>query len=118
MIRKVKSLHSNTLVYELEEFISQYEIAIIDKDIETILQEFNKVNLMLYINVAGENLGSFIKEFQVGIKYWNKINKIAYIGDHKKWATLVFIDNFFTKFKERYFEVDDIANAWDWINND
>ncbi len=118
MIRKVKSPHINTLVYELEEFIGQYEIKVIDKDIENKLQDFNKVNLMLYIDVKGENLGSFIKEFQVGIKYWNKINKIAYIGDHKKWAPLVAIDNFFTKFKERYFELDNIANALDWLSND
>jgi len=116
MIKQISSLHSNTLVYELEEYISQYEIEIIDKGIETILKDFDKVNLMLYINVKGENLASFIKEFQLGIKYWNKIGKIAYIGEKRKWKTLIAIDNFFTKFKEKYFELDDIAKAWDWIN--
>ncbi|HHC79633.1 MAG TPA: STAS/SEC14 domain-containing protein [Flavobacteriia bacterium] len=117
MIKEVKSLHTNTLVYELEEFISQYELDIIDKGIETVLKDFDTVNLMLYINVEGENLASFIKAFQLGIKYWDKINKIAYIGDKKKWKTLIAIDNIFTKFKEKYFDIDEIAKAWDWINN-
>ena len=116
MIKEIKSLHTNTLVYELEEFISQYEINIIDKGIAAKLKGFDKVNLMLYVNVKGENTASFIKEFQLGIKYWNKIGKIAYIGDKKNWKTLIAIDNFFTKFKEKYFELDDIAKAWDWIN--
>ena len=117
MINQIKSLNSNTLVYELEEFISQYEIDIIDKGIAARLKDFDKINLMLYINVEGENVASFIKEFQVGLKYWNKINKIAYIGDHKHWKALIEIDNFFTKFKEKYFELDNIAKAWNWINN-
>jgi alkyl hydroperoxide reductase subunit AhpF len=68
MIKEIKSLHVNTLVYELEEFISQYEIDIIDKGISETLENFDKVNLMLYVNIEGENLASFIKEFQVGIK--------------------------------------------------
>jgi hypothetical protein len=116
MIRSVKSLNVNTLVFELEEFISQYEIDIIDKAIEAKLNNFNKVNLMLFINIEGENLASFIEESLLGIKYWNKINKIAYISDKKNWKALVAIDNFFTKFKEKYFELENIAKAWNWIN--
>lgn len=116
MINQIKSLHTDTLVYELEDFISEYEIEIIDKGIGELLKKFDSVNLMLYIHVKGENVGSFIKEFQVGMKYWSKINKIAYIGDNKNWNTLVAIDNFFTKFKEKYFDIEDISEAWDWIN--
>jgi len=117
MIQRIKSPYPHILIYDLEEFISQYEIEIIDKDIEQVLKNFNKVSLMIYVNIKGENIASMIKEFQLGIKYWNKIHKIAYIGEHKNWKTLVAIDDFFTKFKEKYFELDETAKAWDWLNH-
>ena len=81
------------------------------------MKDFDKVNLMIDVHIESENLPSFFKELQVGIKYWNKINKIAYIGESKLWKTLVEIDNIFTKFKEKYFGLDDLENAWNWINN-
>ncbi len=118
MIKELKSLHTNTLVYDLEDFITKYEIEIIETGIEARLQDFDKINLMICINVKRENLGAFIKEFQLGIKYWNKIYKIAYVADKKNWKTIVEIDNLFTKIKEKYFDIDDIAKAWDWISND
>lgn len=100
----------------MDDFISQFEIEIIEKGIHETLLNYPKVNLMINVNVEGENLGSFIKEFKVGIKYWSKIDKIAYIGDKKKhWKFLVEIDNLFTKFKEKYFDIDEITKAWDWI---
>ncbi len=118
MIKELESQNANTLVYELEDYISQYEIEIIDKGIDALLKNRSKVNLMIAVNVKGENLGAFVKEFQVGVKYWNKVNKIAYVADKKYWKTLIEIDNFFTKFKEKYFNIDDIGKAWDWLNAD
>ncbi len=52
----------------------------------------------------------------MGIKYWNKINKIAYIDDNKKWGSLIVLDDIFTKFKEKYFELDQIDKAWEWLS--
>ena len=89
MIKELESQNANTLVYELEDYISQYEIEIIDKGIDALLKNRSKVNLMIAVNVKGENLGALVKEFQVGIKYWNKVNKIAYVTDKKYWKTLV-----------------------------
>lgn len=116
MIKELKSPYQDTLIYELDSIISQFEIDIIEKGIEETLLNYSKVNLMININVEGESLGSFIKEFSVGIKYWNKIDKIAYVGDKKKHLKfLVEIDNLFTKFKEKYFDIDEIDKAWNWL---
>ncbi|RUA07084.1 MAG: hypothetical protein DSY82_08695 [Flavobacteriia bacterium] len=116
MINQLESKKENTLIYEFSEFITQYDIKKIEKDIEKVLKNRDKVNLMLYVHVEGENIASFVEEFRAGIKYWNKLNKIAYIGKKEKWARWVVIDNFFTKFKEKYFELDDIERAWKWLN--
>ncbi len=117
MLNQIKSLNPNTLVYELDEFVTKDEIIMIDEGIQSTLSNFDEINLMICINIKRESLGALIKEFQVGLKYWNKINKIAYVADKKHWQTLVEIDNLFTKFKEKYFDVDDMDNAWKWLNN-
>ncbi|MCF6182349.1 STAS/SEC14 domain-containing protein [Lutibacter sp.] len=116
MLNQIKSLNPNTLVYELDEFVTKDEIIMIDEGIQSTLSNFDEINLMICINIKRESLGALIKEFQVGLKYWNKINKIAYVADKKHWQTLVEIDNLFTKFKEKYFDVDDMDNAWKWLN--
>ncbi len=118
MLRQIDSLRVDTLVYELDEFVTKDEIIAIDEGIEFMLSEIDTVNLMICINSSGESFGAFIKEFQMGIKYWNKINKVAYVADKKHWETLVAIDNFFTKFKEKYFDVDDMDAAWKWLKED
>ena len=115
MINQIDSNQVNTLVYELEDYISQYEIEIIEIGINETLKKVKKVNLILYIDVKGENFSAFIKEFQISMKYWNNINKTAYVSDKKHWKTLVAVDNFFTKRKEKYFDIDDISKAWMWI---
>lgn len=109
------TLRVDTLVYELDEFITEEEIRIIDIGIELLLSEIDHVNLMIYINVEGESMKAFIREFQLGVKYWNEINRIVYVADKKHWQTIIRIDNFFTKFKEKYFDVDDMDAAWQWI---
>ncbi len=118
MIQQIDSLSVDTLVYELDGFITKEEIIIIDEGIEFILSKIDKANLMICINAKGESFGALIKEFQVCIKHWNKINKIAYIADKKHWKTLVAIDNFFSKFKEKYFDLDDMVAAWKWLKED
>ncbi|GHC53707.1 STAS/SEC14 domain-containing protein [Ulvibacter litoralis] len=116
MIRKLESIKDNTLVFDLEGFITAEEIQLIDKEISAKLTEIEPINMMVFINVKGETVASFIKEFQLGIKYWNKINKIAYVADHKNLKIVVAIDNLFTKFKEKYFELNELEKAWDWIS--
>jgi len=115
MLQQIDSLRVDTLVYELDKYVTKDEITAIDEGIEFMLSEFDTINLMICINAKGESFDAFLKEFQLGLKYRNKINKIAYIADKKHWKILVAVDNFFVKFKEKYFDIDDIDNAWKWL---
>ncbi len=69
MITQIKSTHPNTLVYELDFFITYQEIDIIQKGIEQTLKNHNKVNLILDVQVKGESFSALIKELKVGLKY-------------------------------------------------
>jgi len=118
MLTQIESQRKDTLVYELDGFISNEEIEYIDEGIDFMLRTFDRVNLVIYINAKGESLASFIKEFQLGAKYAGSINKIAFLSDKNYWNILITLDNFTTRYKEKYFNIDDIAKAWDWINED
>lgn len=117
MIAEINSPHPNTLIYDIEYFITEYELDIIQKGIEETLKKYDSVNLMLYLHVEGENLSALVKEFKLGLTYWNKINKIAYICDTGYLKPLIAIDNLFTKFKEKCFTLEEVDKAWDWIND-
>ena len=116
MITQIKSPHPTTLVYELDYYLTDYEIDIIDKGIEETLKNYDQVNLMLDVQIKGESFSALVKEFKLGLKYWNKINKIAYICDKGLLKPLVVVDDLFTKFKERCFSTKETAKAWKWIN--
>ncbi len=115
MLTQIDSLREDTLVYELDGYITKEEIEYIEKGIEFMLTAFDKINLMVYINAKGESLSSLLEEFQLGANYANRINKIAYISNKNYWKLVIAIDNLSTQYREKYFDVTDIAKAWDWI---
>jgi len=118
MLTQIDSPRKDTLVYELDGYVTEKDIIHIDNGIEFILSLYDIVNLMIYLNAKGEGLSTFIKEFQLGTKYSKYIHKIAFISDKKYWDLLVFLDNISTRYKEKYFDVDDVANAWNWIEGE
>jgi hypothetical protein len=72
---------------------------------------------MIYINAKGEGFDALFEEFHLGKKYANYINKIAFISNKNYWNLIVLIDSLSTKYKEKYFDIDEIAKAWDWIDD-
>lgn len=118
MLSQIESLRRDTLVYELQGFITEEEIQYIDDGIVFMLQAFKKINLMIYINAKGESFRALVKEFQLGIKYSKNINRIAFISNESYWNLLISLNNMSSRFKERCFHIDEIAEAWDWINKD
>jgi len=118
MLTQIKSLREDTLVYELDGYVTNEDIEYIDRGIEFMLSKLDTINLMIYINAKGEGFNTLFREFQLGKKYSNTINKIVFISNKNYWNLLVSIDNLSTKYKEKYFDIDNIAKAWDWIDED
>ena len=115
MIKIVESLRPDTLVYELNGFVTKDEIAAIEPDMKTIEERMGHINLVIMLNAEGESMGAILKEEQLSVKHWNKIKKIAYVGDKKWWKPVVIIDNILTKFEEKYFDVDEMEKGWKWL---
>ncbi len=118
MLTQIDSPRKDVLVYELDGYITKDDIGYIDNGIEFTLSRYDTVNLMIYLNAKGEDLDTLFKEFRLVDKYSKYIGKIAFIADKKYWNLFVLLDNISTRYKEKYFDVDDIAKAWDWIENE
>jgi hypothetical protein len=81
MLTQIDSPRKNTLVYELDGFVTKEDIEYIDRGIEFMLSKLETINLMIYINAKGEGFDTLFKEFQVSKKYIDYINKIAFISN-------------------------------------
>jgi hypothetical protein len=115
MLKQIDSPRKDTLVYELDGYVTKKDIKSINNSIELTLSRYDTVNLMIYLNIKKEGFNTLFKEFQLGGKYSKYIRKIAFISDKKYCNLFVFLNNISTKYKKKYFDLDHIANAWNWI---
>ncbi len=118
MLTQIDSPRKNTLVYELDGYVSEEDIVHIDNGIEFTLSQYDHVNLMIYLNAKGEGLNTLIKEFKLGTKYSKYLHKIAFISDKKISNLFTLLNNISTRYKTEYFNVDDISTAWNWIDKE
>ena len=118
MIKKLKSLRPDTLVYELSWLVIGAEIASVEPDLEKIENKYGQVKLLIVLDARGESFSALLKEFVLGIKHWNKIDKIAFVGEKEWWKPLIAVNNVFTKFDEKYFDVSKLEAAWEWLGEE
>jgi len=119
MINIVKSKLPNTLIAELAGNITSAELDVINTGLFNLEQKNKEVNLVVSItDVNSQSFGALIRELEYGIIHWNKLNKVAYVGDKKWWKSLVELDDVFTKFKEKYFDINKMESAIEWIKNE
>ena len=63
---------------------------------------------------SGYGLKEMAGDIKFALKHWSDIGRIAVVGE-KKWEELATrVDNFFAKWEEKYFHMDEMAQAWDW----
>jgi hypothetical protein len=81
-----------------------------------LLMEHEKVNILILLtDFTGWDLKGFFGEIRLGLKFYNRMNKIAIVGDKKWEELLVKIDAPFEKAEERFFYLNDLEKAWEWV---
>ena len=81
------------------------------------IAKHGKVNLLVTGNFSGyDDMDAVKADWNFGTRQYRQVNKAAFIGDKKwqKWVVKLMAP--FTRAEERFFEPDQIDQAWKWAS--
>jgi hypothetical protein len=80
-----------------------------------------KINLLMVFGEfdGWDDLDAAQADYKLGTHQYHQVEKAAYVGDKKWQGWMVKILGPFTRHtKERFFEVDQLEDAWSWIKEE
>jgi hypothetical protein len=90
---------------------------VVDKAIE----EGGQINMLVLVDDF-EGVSEFeaaVKDFNFGTHEYKCVERCAFVSDKNwfKWVVKI-MDPFTRRTKEKYFELDQLAEAWDWVKRE
>jgi len=80
-----------------------------------------KINLLMVFSEfdGWDDLDAVQADYKLGTHQYHQVEKAAYVGD-KKWQgwMVKIMDPFTRRTDERFFEVDQLEDAWEWVLED
>ena len=114
---KITDIQGNTITIEFVDCeIKKEDIGLIEEEIEKLKEHYQKVNLILLISHDKISAKALLATLRTAFHERKHIHKIAVIGN-KGLALNVLskIDNLIVPWKEKYFSIDNLKLAWDWL---
>lgn len=86
--------------------------------LDEAIKEYGKANLLVVMDEfdGWAGLEAAKADFKFGIQEYRQVEKAAFVGD-KKWqrGMIRIMDPFARHTDERYFDLDQLEDAWRWI---
>lgn len=119
MKTEINALHSNVITVELtDEKVTEQHIQQLEKVVEELHEKTDRVCLLILL---GSHTKATIKMFFEAFGFIKKehkmIYKIAIVADSKLVKTGVALDNLVLPWKEKYFPIENLEEAWSWITS-
>ena len=84
--------------------------------LDSLVERHGKIRILLEMTqFKGWTLGAAWEDLRLGCKHFNHIERIAIVGDRQWEKAMVQLCRPFTRARIRYFEIDDLFDANDWI---
>lgn len=124
MIEQLKIFDTNTLAIEVINGFTETDEQLAQKFFnEKLAKGFDKVNLLIKFDeykVSKTEFKAFFEDMAFVIKKFDKLGRLAYVGQSKLMEALVPVDNLFFKNKtkdreERYFDISEIEKAYKFV---
>jgi|FLOH01.1.fsa_nt_gi hypothetical protein len=120
MIEKIPKSHDNVLGYRASGKLikTDYEEIMIP-GIKAAIKEYGKINFLFYLDAGfkGWKAGALVDDIKLGFSsIMNGISKFAMVGGPKWVQWGMKLDNFIIHGKVKIFSVDQLDEAWDWLN--
>jgi hypothetical protein len=99
--------------------IEDYDVLL--PKVDEAISAHGKINLLVMIDdlEGWKGMDAAKADFKFGTHEYRLVGKAAFVGDKKwqKWMVKI-MDPFTRQTDERYFEVDQLDDAWQWIKED
>ena len=104
-----------TLVFKERLEKDDYELFV--PQIEKIMESRDKINLLIILkNFSGWSAGAFWEDTKFGIRHFDDIERLAIVGDTAWQKAMAGFVKPFTKAEVKYFDLSDIKQAENYIN--
>lgn len=116
MIEKLPKSSSNVLGYAVKGTLREADYGRMEADMETAVSQHPTVRLLFkMVDMESFDLEAIDDDFKFGMKYLDKIERMALVTDKKLFDLLSSTMNHLTKTKIRHFEPSQEAEAWAWL---
>ncbi len=88
-------------------------------ELDRLIEAHGKIRMMFeMVEFEGWTLGAAWEDLKFGCKHFNHIERIAIVGDRKWEKAMASVCKPFTRAKVRYFDVEELVVAREWIAED
>ncbi|MBT2571361.1 STAS/SEC14 domain-containing protein [Planococcus sp. ISL-110] len=116
MLSFVPSKDMETIAIEFEGTATKEDAAKINKIIQEKFADKGKFNIYAVINdVQSSTFTGLGESMQVNMNAWNQFHKFAVISSTHLEGQLTEMENLLPKLKVKHFEMDEMNEAWEWI---
>ena len=117
MIEKMIESKGNVLGFKIMGDVSKEDYKVLVPEVQALVDKEGSISLLLDITqFKWEDIDAWGADFDFGLTYRKKINKMAIVGDKtwEKWITN--LAEPFYSIKAKFFTSADIEDAWKWLN--
>lgn len=121
MIKLLPNSHGAVIGFEITSKISLEEEKEWISKIEQVIAEYGSVSVLVVLDKeAGWGIKAGVEDLKWIMTHMNKLNKVAIVSESYVLKWLVTVDSQFAKLVgigEKYFESEQIDEAWAWIKS-
>ncbi|MPQ47131.1 hypothetical protein GCQ56_08885 [Marinifilum sp. N1E240] len=115
---KINTLHNIVSVEFTDGKITSSDIDELFNHVELFQNKNKEISILLLLgNHEKVGLKTSIETFRRTFQLVHQIKKIAIISEHDQ-SVIAFLDNLLCPWEEKYFNIDDLNKAWEWIKHD
>ncbi len=86
---------------------------------ESLINEFGKIRVLFIMHdFHGWSAGALWEDIKFDLKHFNHIERLGIVGESKWEQGMAIFCRPFTTAKLKYFDIEKIADAREWINDD
>ena len=116
MIKKLSESSGNILGYKVSGDVTKADYDVMLPEVEALVKEEGEICLLIDLTeFRWEKIRAWGADMKFGRDYRKKIKKMAIVGDKKWQEWLTKLAEPFYAIDARFFEGDEITNAWDWL---